>query len=113
MFGNAVRLKDGRVFVAGGHTFWIPDFTDANDLSVLATDTDYFDPATGEWTTGAPLPTIQGEDDQIPGSYGGRANGVGVAVLGNGKVIIAGGKQPDGRRVVLRHSDRTTEHPAS
>jgi hypothetical protein len=97
VFGNAVRLKDGRVFVAGGHTFWVPDFTDANDLSVLATDTDYFDPATGEWTTGAPLPTIQGEDDQIPGSYGGRANGVGVAVLGNGKVIIAGGNsQKDG-----------------
>ena len=53
VFGNAVRLKDGRVFVAGGHTFWIPDFTDANPPSALATDTDYFDPATGEWTTGA------------------------------------------------------------
>lgn len=95
VFGNAVRLQDGRVFVAGGHTFWIPD--SANDLSVLATDADYFDPATGEWTTGAPLPTVQGEDDQIPGSHGGRANGVGLAVLGNGKVIIAGGNsQTDG-----------------
>jgi hypothetical protein len=89
VFGNAVRLKDGRMFVVGGHTFW--HAADANDLSVLATDTDYFDPATGEWTTGAPLPTVPGEDDRIPGSHGGRANGVGVAVLGNGKVVIAGG----------------------
>jgi hypothetical protein len=97
VFGNAVRLKDGRVFVAGGHTFWVPDFANDNDLSVLATDTDYFDPATGEWTTGAPLPTVQGEDDRIPGSHGGRANGVGLAVLGNGKVIIAAGNsQTDG-----------------
>lgn len=97
VFGNAVRLKDGRVFVAGGHTFWVPDFADNSDLSVLATDTDYFDPATGEWTTGAPLPIVGGEDDRIPGSHGGRANGVGLAVLGNGKVIIAGGNsQTDG-----------------
>jgi hypothetical protein len=91
VFGNAVRLKDGRVFVVGGHTYWIPDFQDNNDLSVLATDTDYFDPATGVWTTGAPLPTVDGEDDRIPGSHGGRTNGVGLAVLGNRKVVIAGG----------------------
>jgi hypothetical protein len=90
VFGNAVRLKDGRVFVAGGHTFW-RRASPPNDSSELATDTDYFDPATGEWTTGAPLPTVEGEDDTIAGSHGGRANGVGLAVLGNGKVIIAGG----------------------
>lgn len=94
LFGHAVRLADGRVFVAGGHTLW--DFEDT-DLSALAADTDYFDPATGRWTTGAPLPTVRGEDDLLPGSHGGRANGVGMAVLGNGKVVIAGGfAQTDG-----------------
>jgi hypothetical protein len=94
LFGHAVRLDDGRVFVAGGHTLW--DFEET-DLSALATGTDYFDPATGRWTTGAPLPPVRGEDDLLPGSRGGRANGVGMAVLGNGKVVIAGGAtQTDG-----------------
>ena len=81
VFGNAVLLKDGRVFVVGGHTFWVPNFEDNNDLSALATDTDYFDPDTGLWATGAPLPPVPGEDDRIPGSHGGRTNGVGVAVM--------------------------------
>jgi hypothetical protein len=94
IFGHAVRLDDGRVFVAGGHTIW--DFEDT-DLSALAADTDYFDPATGRWTTGAPLPAVRGEDDLLPGSHGGRANGLGMAVLDNGKVVIAGGAtQTDG-----------------
>jgi len=97
VFGNSVRLKDGRVFVVGGHTFWIPDFQGGHDLSVLATGTDYFDPDTGVWTTGAPLPTVVGEDDRIPESHGGRTNGLGLAVLDNGKVVIAGGNsQTDG-----------------
>ena len=59
--------------------------------SVLATDTDFFDPATGVWSRGAPFPRVAGEDDSIPGSRGGRTNGVGFAVLDNGKVVIAGG----------------------
>jgi hypothetical protein len=91
VFGNSIRLKDGRVFVVGGHTFWHPNFDDGLDFSVLATETDYFDPATGVWTTGSPLPAVQGEDDRIPSSYGGRANGLGLAVMDNGKVVIAGG----------------------
>jgi hypothetical protein len=91
VFGNSIRLKDGRVFVVGGHEFWIPDFEAAHDLSVLATGTDYFDPGTGVWTTGAPLPTVMGEDDTIANSHGGRANGLGLAVMDNGKVVIAGG----------------------
>jgi hypothetical protein len=88
LFGNAVRLKDGRVFVVGGHIFW-RNMTD--DVSVQAIDTDYFDPDTGDWRTGAPLPTVPGEDDHKPDSHGGRTNGVGVAVMNNGKVVIAGG----------------------
>jgi hypothetical protein len=97
VFGHAARLNDGRVLVVGGHTFWVPDFQGDADLSVLATATDFFDPGTGVWRTGAPLPTVPGEDDRIPGSHGGRANGLGLAVLGNGKVVIAGGNsQSDG-----------------
>jgi hypothetical protein len=88
LFGNAVLLKDGRVFVAGGHIFWrIP----TDGVSVQAVDTDYFDPDTGDWTTGAPLPTVPGEDDSRPNSHGGRTNGVGIAVMDDGKVVIAGG----------------------
>jgi hypothetical protein len=97
VFGHAVRLGDGRVLVVGGHTFWVPDFHPGHDLSVLATGADFFDPGTGVWRTGAPLPTVAGEDDRIPGSHGGRANGLGLAVLDNGKVVIAGGNsQTDG-----------------
>jgi hypothetical protein len=87
LFGNAVRLKDDRVFVVGGHIFR----RETDGVSVQAVDTDYFDPDTGEWTTGAPLPTVPGEDDIKPDSHGGRTNGVGVAVMENGEVIIAGG----------------------
>jgi hypothetical protein len=95
-FGNAVLLNDGRVFVSGGHTFW--NAYNDDDTSYLARHTDYFDPTTGRWTTGAPLPPVSGEDDQIPGSHGGRANGVCVSVLHNGKVVIAGGAtQTDGQ----------------
>jgi hypothetical protein len=95
VFGNAVLLEDGRVFVIGGHTFW--NVNSDVDTSALATDTDYFDPETGVWATGAPLPPVVGEDDRIPGSHGGRTNGIGVAVLDNGKVVIAGGNsQTDG-----------------
>jgi len=85
-FGNAVRLRDGRVFVVGGHESWTTD-----DVSVQAVDTDYFEPETGEWRSGAPLPTVAGEDDTRPHSDGGRTNGVGVAVMDDGKVVIAGG----------------------
>ncbi|MDX6228482.1 MAG: hypothetical protein QOI76_1872 [Frankiales bacterium] len=99
LFGNLVRLHDGRVLVAGGHSFWalpeegygppIPGYTPGT--SVLATDTQFFDPATGVWSEGTPLPIIAGEDDAIPGSHGGRANGVCVAALPNNTVVIAGG----------------------
>jgi len=87
-FGNAVLLSDGMVFVVGGHIFW--SFPQPG-RSVQAVDTDYFDPNTGEWTTGAPLPTVPGEDDQLQNSHGGRTNGVGVAVMDDGRVVIAGG----------------------
>jgi hypothetical protein len=88
LFGNAVRLRDGRAFVVGGHILW-REATD--NVSVQAVDTDYFDPDTGDWRTGAPLPTVPGEDDTKPGSHGGRTNGVAVAVMQDGKVVIAGG----------------------
>ncbi|MDX6257876.1 MAG: hypothetical protein QOJ11_4210 [Frankiales bacterium] len=103
LFGNLVRLQDGRVLVAGGHSFWafgeegngpVPGF--ATDVSVLATDTQFFDPATGIWSAGMPLPTIPGEDDAVTGSHGGRANGVCLAALRDNTVVIAGG---------LTHSD--------
>ncbi|MBM2620521.1 hypothetical protein JIG36_33975 [Actinoplanes sp. LDG1-06] len=88
LFGNAVRLRDGRVFVVGGHVFWR---TTTDGVSVQAVDTDYFEPETGEWRTGAPLPVVAGEDNTTPNSHGGRTNGVGVAVMDDGKVVIAGG----------------------
>jgi len=88
IFGNAVLLKDGRVFVGGGHTVW--DFS-RTDNSKLATHPDFFDPETGVWSKGAPFPKIPGEDNRLENSRGGRTNGVGIAVLGNGRVVIAGG----------------------
>jgi hypothetical protein len=100
-FGNATRLHDGRVLVVGGHSFWAIGEGSAGantGLSVLATDTQFFDPATGAWTQGPPLPPVPGEDDTIVGSRGGRANGVCLATLPNGDVVIAGGGfQVDGQ----------------
>ena len=107
VFGHAVLLHDGRVFVVGGHT--VSKLGGPDATSTLAVDTDYFDPRTGVWSTGAPLPPVkgpdyspprqpgEGEDDSISGSNGGRTNGVGVSVMDNGKVVIAGGNtQTDG-----------------
>jgi hypothetical protein len=117
VFGNSIRLKDGRVFVVGGHTFWHGGSDEGLDFSALAIGTDYFDPDTGAWTTGSPLPMVDGEDDRIPSSYGGRTNGLGLAVMDNGKVVIAGGNsQVDnmsysrtgiGRRSILVMTART------
>ena len=105
LFGNAVLLRDGRVFVVGGHKVW--NYTHDDQTSVLARDTDYFDPSTGEWTTGAPLPSVAGEDDTIPGSHGGRMNGVCTAVMGDGKVVIAGGgSHTDGEAIDSNFFDR-------
>jgi hypothetical protein len=106
LFGNAVHLADGRVLVAGGHSFWafpeeggdlwIPGFVE-NPVSVLATATDFFDPHSGRWSAGPPLPPVPGEDDAIAGSHGGRANGVCLAALPDDSVVIAGGgTHPDG-----------------
>jgi hypothetical protein len=95
-FGNEVLLADGRVLVAGGHTVW--KFVDGKSVtSTLSTHTDFFDPRTGAWTQGPPLPVIPGEDDSIPNSHGGRANGVCMSALRDGKVVVAGGAtQTDG-----------------
>ncbi len=88
LFGNQVRLADGRVLVAGGRSFWalgegggvpIPGFAD--DFSTLATRTEFFDPRTGRWSQGPALPPVPGEDDTIANSHGGRANGVCLAAL--------------------------------
>ena len=89
LFGSAVLLRDGRVFVGGGHSAW--NVLGGGDVSTLATNTDYFSPATGRWTSGAPLPPVAGEDDRIPGSAGGRTNGVCVSVMDDGQVVLAGG----------------------
>lgn len=104
LFGNAVRLADGRVLVAGGRNFWAigeegrgptPGFTD--DFSSLSTTTDFFDPRSGRWSAGTPLPPVPGEDDTLAGSHGGRANGFCLAALPDDSVVIAGGStQTDG-----------------
>jgi hypothetical protein len=94
-FGNEILLHDGRVFVAGGHTMWNA-FTDG--VSTLATHTEFFDPTTGIWSQGPPLPTVPGEDNRIANSHGGRANGVCFAALPDDRVVIAGGNsQVDGQ----------------
>ena len=105
-FGNEVRLADGRVLVAGGHTVW--KYVDGMSVtSTLATHTEFFDPRTGTWTQGPSLPTIPGEDDAIPGSHGGRANGVCLSALPDGKVVIAGGAtQTDGAEYFATQLDR-------
>ncbi|MDQ1539776.1 MAG: hypothetical protein QOH29_502 [Actinomycetota bacterium] len=88
-FGSAVQLRDGRVLVTGGHTHW------NNDVSVLSTHTDFFAPTTGVWTQGPSLPTVPAEDGALTNSHGGRTNGVCVAALADGKVVIAGGGTQD------------------
>jgi len=88
VFGNLVRLADGRALAVGGHTVWDLYNTGA---SVLSSHTDFFDPATGAWKQGPPLPTVPGEDNQLTNSHGGRTNGVCVAAMPNDKVVIAGG----------------------
>ncbi len=96
LFGNEILLHDGRVFVGGGHTIW--NFNADPDVSTLATDTEFFDPATGIWSQGAPLPSVPREDDRIANSHGGRANGVCFAALADDQVVIAGGNsQVDGQ----------------
>jgi hypothetical protein len=105
LFGNTVALQDGRVLVAGGRSFWalpeegtgpdIPGYP--TDISFLATSTDFFDPTSGRWSAGPPLPPVPGEDDTLVGSHGGRANGVCLAALPDDRVVIAGGgTQTDG-----------------
>ncbi len=98
LFGNLVRLADGRVLVAGGHSFWalgeeghgtVVGFD--SQLSVLAADTQFFDPSTGDWSDGTPLPLVDGEDDVTLGSHGGRTNGVCLAPMPDNTVVIAGG----------------------
>jgi hypothetical protein len=95
LFGNETLLHDGRVFVAGGHSMWN---VDTDDVSTLATNTEFFDPATGIWSQGPPLPTVPGEDTRIPNSHGGRTNGVCFAALPDDRVVIAAGNsQIDGQ----------------
>lgn len=105
LFGNLIQLHDGRALMVGGRSFWAlgeegagalpPGFTE--DTSVLATQTEFFEPHSGRWLEGPTLPSVPGEDDTIANSHGGRANGVCVAALPNDTVVIAGGgTQPDG-----------------
>ena len=95
-FGNEILLHDGRVFVGGGHTVWNNNVNP--DVSILATDTEFFDPATGIWSQGPSLPTVPGEDNRIANSHGGRANGVCFAALRDDRLVIAGGNsQVDGQ----------------
>jgi hypothetical protein len=95
-FGNEILLHDGRMFVGGGHTMWNNNVQP--DVSILAADTEFFDPATGIWSQGPPLPTVPGEDGRIANSHGGRANGVCFATLPDDRVVIAGGNsQVDGQ----------------
>src|SRR4051794_11068274 len=83
-YGNSVVLADGRVLVTGGHVRW-------SKYSTMSTHTDFFDPATGAWSQGPALPIVAGEDDRTTGSHGGRGNGVCMATLPDGNVVIAGG----------------------
>ena len=62
----AVRLRDGRVLVAGGYDAYVPTKT-----------AELYDPATGKWTAAPPMPAPRG---------GGAA-----VVLRDGSVLIVGG----------------------
>ncbi len=62
----AVRLRDGRVLVAGGYDAYGPTKT-----------AELYDPATGKWTAAPPMPAPRG---------GGAA-----VVLRDGSVLIVGG----------------------
>ena len=99
-----MRLQDGRVLVAGGRSFWalgeegngpIPGFTD--DFSVLSTRTEFFDPQSGRWREGPPLPAGAGRGRHPRRIARGPANGVCLAALPDDSVVIAGGgTQTDG-----------------
>jgi N-acetylneuraminic acid mutarotase/predicted Ser/Thr protein kinase len=68
---TATVLNDGRVLVAGGATVWYSQAGQVNSSAEI------FDPATGQWTPTAPMPTA------LYTQQG--------ALLNNGQVLIAGG----------------------
>lgn len=69
---SAVALTDGRVLVAGGSN------SQGVGPAMLSAATQVFDPRTGRWSLGPPLP--QGRNDHV------------VVALADGRVLVAGGQ---------------------
>jgi hypothetical protein len=79
---SAVRLNDGRVFLAGGQNAWQgSDATTTPSTSqTISRTTQIFDPATGTWSAGANLATARWGHTSL--------------LLPNGKVLMVGGTGP-------------------
>lgn len=72
---SAVRMTDGRVLVAGGHTV-------SGSLSSMTRSTELYDPVTGVFSTTGLLNTARAEQASV--------------LLPNGRVLVVGGISPGG-----------------
>lgn len=72
---SAVRLNDGRVLIAGGHTI-------SGSLSSMTRSTEIYDPATQVFSTTGLLNSARGEQGSV--------------LLSNGRVLVVGGLAPGG-----------------
>jgi hypothetical protein len=85
-----IKLKDGRVLLIVGY-----DKRFVTNKAIIYRDTpgvqaELFDPGTGVWTPLPDMPAIPGEDDRHDGVQGIRQM-ASVALLGDGRVLVAGG----------------------
>ena len=84
--GSAVRLRDGRVLVVGGHP--TPDaYTDIQPTDAGA----IFDPRTSTWTAIAPMHVARMEQS--------------ATLLADGRVLVAGGWSPPGQESLTANAE--------
>ena len=89
---TATLLPSGKVLVAGGSIGSESNFTTSPPFGPQ-TSTELYDPAAGAWRSASPLSctTPSPPNTDCPGPLGQRRSGHDALLLGNGKVLVAGG----------------------